>query len=474
MRLNKSFLFIFLFILILLVYALFITKVGFADSAEYINVARELVGISNTNIFIMHDLLYGFYLALFLHIIKSLVILKIANIIWPILVAILFYFCEDRKVLLLWITSPLVHWTSIQISPLVAVTFFVALTYITYKRYEDTCKKGYLLLTGLSLGLAISLRYDLFVIMIIFILCFFFNKSFKEVLLFILFLIPTLMIRFFLDYIYFKIPFYTILTSFGTAYFNNLKVIPSPYSVNWFLILIIIAPLSFLIYKTDMKMFKREIIFLFLALLFYLPNLVFYYNTAQQLRLLLVISPIVIILLSRVITKRQLFVNIVLSFVLIGVFVYPSFVSGNENELVKDLNEIHEELSIEYAITAGGAYIFPVVNVDYWNEKGPHYIWGRDYALFLENKTVYRQIELESKPKIKYIDKIIEIQINTKQNRDLTLLQDIEDMYFVLNKEEFLYDKNKNQLVVTWPSTFTVDNITLIKCYTVLCVFKKD
>jgi len=471
MRNKKSLLALFIFIIVLLSYVFLTTKVGFADSAEYINIAKAMVGISNTHVFAMHEFLYSLYLSSFLFLSKTIYILKIANIIWPIALAILFYFLENKKAFLLLIMSPIIHLTSIHISPLVAVAFFIYLAYFFFKQYEKTNNKLYLLFSGLSFGILMCLRTDLILITLLFSLIFFYKRPLKEFLIFLIFTIPTLAIRFLIDSYFFKVPFYSIVSSVGTVFFNNMKN-PLLLSPNWIFIFIIIAPLLFLIHKINYKEYKREIIFLFLILLFYIPNVALYYRAIEQLRLLLVITPILLILLSKIITKKLLIINTILSIIVIIIFVYPNFIYPKENQLVEDLNLAKEEFDIKTAVVAGGAYLYPAIPTNYWDEKGPHYIWSREYGFFVQNKSdTFRNISIKSQPRLD-ANKIIEFNINAIQSRD-PLIYELNEPWFMLNKEEFRYDEDNKRLTIIWPFDIDVDNVEKIKCYQVLCIFKK-
>ncbi len=459
------------FILVLLIYIFTTTKVEFSDTPEFISVAKAINGLTNSNIFLMHELLYSLYLALFLKIVKSLFILKFASILWLIATALLYYLFENKKALLLFVTSPLVHFVSLDLTPLIPISFFIALSYLFFNYFEKNGKKTYLVLIGLCLGITMSLRADMIFIVPLFIIIFFFNRSFKEILLLGLSVIPTFSIRLVIDYFYFKLPFYTILTSLGTAYFNNQKVIPGFLTFNWILIPIIIAPFSLLIFK-NFREYKKEIIFIGLTLLFYAQNLVYYYRSTGQLRLLMVILPIVIVVLSKIIKQKALIINTAISFIIIILLVYPSFADDREKRIIDDLNKINQEYNVEYAVAGGGAYLFPAVKTDYWSEKGPHYIWSRDYQLFLEDKTSYRELRLISEPRLD-ADKRLEISVNVNQNRDKILNEEIDELYFMMLKNEYSYDENLNILTILWPNSYDVRDVELIKCYSEICLFKK-
>ena len=476
MKNKKLFLALCAFIVILLSYTLLTTKIGFTDSAEYINIAKEIRGISNTNVFVMHDMLYSLYLAPFLLLSKTAFILKLANVFWLIALAILFYFLENKKAFILLITSPIIHLVSIHISPLIAVVFFIYLAYFFFREYEKTANKLYLIFSGLSFGVLICLRTELIFITFLFSLIFFYNKTFKEFLIFLVSILPTLSVRFLIDYYYFGNPIYTIISFMGSIFIYETKN-QLLLSLNWILIPIIIAPFLFLIYKIDYKKYKREIIFLSLTLLCYLPLVTLFYGAIGQLRLLLVIVPISLILLSKIITKKQLIFNSICSLIVILIVVYPTFISSNEEkQVIEDLNLIKKEFDIKTAITTnGGAYSFPAVGTSYWGEKGPHYIWNRDYELFLQNKTAFREVTFVSKPKIN-VGKLIEFNIIAEQNRDKLLDENFDDkgLYFILNKNnEFKYNEVEKLLTILWRGELDIKNIDLVKCYQILCVFKK-
>src|SRR3989344_7420900 len=105
---NKGILIFLIFLIIIILFAIFSTKLLFHDSFQYITVAKEYAGISNSNVYTGHSTLYPFILAQFLKVFPSFIIIKIVNVIWLILITLLIYlFTKSKKTLLLWVFSPL-------------------------------------------------------------------------------------------------------------------------------------------------------------------------------------------------------------------------------------------------------------------------------------------------------------------------------------------------------------------------------
>jgi hypothetical protein len=261
-------------------------------------------------------------------------------------------------------------------------------------------------------------------------------------------------------------PFYTSLSFVGSVLLDQTRKSFFGYP-EWMLFPFIISPLTFLLYKLNFKQYKREIIFLvlFVAAMFVI-----------QLRFFLAVAPFVAYLLSSIMTKKQLITNTLISIVLISVITYPYFLKDTEEQrVIQDLNAIKAEINPSVAVvTNGGAYSFPALPTSYWNEPGPRYIWSRDLELYLKGNPEYRNVELNSNPRLD-ADKIVKISFSANSNKDPLLTGDFlaTNPYFILNKKEYRYNPGTKTLTILWRGELDIHQVNLVKCYQELCVFRK-
>ncbi len=459
---------IILFSLVITLFSILSNRIGFTDSAEYIDVAKAIAGMINTNVFVMHSIVYSLFLGIFLKIFPYLLTLKLLNAVWLILDAIFIYFiAKDKKALYIWIFSPIAYYMSTWISPMLPISFLFLLAYYCIKRYEADNELIYLAVSALSIGLIAALRGQMIAIAALFFIIFFYNKQLKTGVYYLLLALPTFAIRLLVDYYYFGNPFYTLLTFSGSLVLGGTEG-DSFILSEWYFFPFIIAPLTFLLYKLDFRQYKREIIFLALFLLTTIP--------LGQLRFFMPVAPFVVLLLSSVMTRKQLIINILISIVIISVIVYPYFITNTrEYRTTQDLNAIHKEINPSLAVvTNGGAYSFPALATDYWSEKSTRYIWSRDLQLFLANSLEYRNLALVSKSRFD-ADKIVTLQASSSSNRDKMLNSDFlnSQPYFILAKEEYRYNPATRTLTILWRGELNIQQVNLVKCYQELCVFRK-
>ncbi len=456
-KFSNKLLFI-IFALALLLFVIFSTKVGFTDTGEYIGLAKEFAGIHDSNLYIYHSVFYSTFLSVFLKIFPSLITLKLINSLWLILTSIILYkLTKNKKILLLWIFSPLVYYMSIFISPILASSFFLILSYYLLKKYEETNKIPYFILSAISLGVITVLRTAEIFIAALFILIFFYNSSFKKAFYYTFIVIIVFLSQLLLDYLVFGFPLYTIINYLSGQ--TLLYFPPRWLTLSWILSLFIIAPLTFMIYKTKQK---KELLFIVIAYL--------YFSMLAHYRLLLVIAPFVILLLSNLLTKKQILINSIISIVIIVFLTHSYFGENDDSIILNDLKSIESDFNNKHIVTTNGnAYFFPTL---YWNDF--NYIWLRDYTLKKENKTIYQEYVIEENPKISDSKKVYYIA-RLQQVKDVNLdLVDEKDLLFVFKKEEIKYDENTKLLIVSWfDERIKIEDVNLMKCYEKLCVFRK-
>lgn len=276
MQINKNIFIVTVIILILgfLYFVLFSSRISFHDTHEYITVTKELAGINNVRVHSGHSYLYPFIMSFFVKIFPSIITIKFINFFWLFLTGLLLYFhSRNKKMLLLWGLSPVVWYMSIQISPILPTAFFFTLGYILFKIYQKQNSRKHLIFSALSFGVCLSLYEPALILVGLFFVIFFYDRIFKDALLFLLFIIPTFLLRLILDYYLFEFPLYSWIRYMG----NNILIlagrsfdIPTAYATYVLVVLLFISPLLFYLYKTKLKENIKEILFLSILFIFFM------------------------------------------------------------------------------------------------------------------------------------------------------------------------------------------------------------
>lgn len=441
----------------LILFDIFTTKIGFTDAAEYINVAKDLAGLNKSNVYIFHAVSYSLFLAQFLKLFPYLLTLKIINSLWLVLIGFLLYkVSKNKDALLLWVFSPVVYIEGIGVNSVLPSAFFFLLAYYSYKLYMQDNKLRYLIFIGIYLGVETIFRDADLVPITLFMVIFMGDIKFRNILYIIASFLATYSIKGLIDYAYFGIPFYTTLLYLGaqTYYYAGTTFITK----SWFLSPFVITPLTFLLYRSKEK---KELAFIILSYL--------YFSILAHIRLLILIAPIAIMMLVKVMSKKEIYTSIILSFVLTAFLTYGYFGDNEENLIKKDLQKIEGEFDQRIFVTGnGGAYFYPAL---YWNDF--HYIWLRDYDLNSKNQTNYAINVLSSKPKIRD-SKIVEFSASVKVNRDKIIYSlNKENFLFLFERKEVEYNEKYKILIVKWfGDEIIVHDVEKIKCYEKLCLFK--
>src|SRR3989344_8145392 len=115
----------------LLFFSLIETKVLFSDVPQYVNTAKEFAGIATSKVRVFSSLVYPWFLGQFLKIMPSMATLKILNLLWLVLDALLIYWYTKRKEsLLIFAFAPVVWVVAAWINPILPVSFFTLAAYV--------------------------------------------------------------------------------------------------------------------------------------------------------------------------------------------------------------------------------------------------------------------------------------------------------------------------------------------------------
>jgi hypothetical protein len=440
---KRDYIWLAVFILALVVFASLTTKIIFHDAPEYITIAKNFAGINNLDLYTTHSLLYPLVISPFLKIWPNPITLKLINSTWILLIAlVLLTGLKNRKAFILFAFSPLVWYVGIQTTPMLPASFFFLLGYLFFK--TERIKFNYLY-SGICMGLACAFYDVLFLIIAIFILVNFFDKRVSTTLFYSIFVIMGLLPRLILDMVLFKMPFYSILKFFGANAVISLGLNSSNNMINAsfigsLLVIIAISPLLFKIYKVNFKEYKRDLIFLIIAFVILLLR-------APMLKYFLVLAPILLIMLSEVLTKKEIKIHCLISLILIIFLAQGYFGYNEDSKMQSDIQKIIEDYQ-ENELVAG-PYQANNLAVFLW-ENHPRIYWYEDFIASRKNQTTFKKYELTFQSKITLREDIgINIVFNRNSNKTY------ENPIFILKKTE------------------NSGNLNLDKCYEVLCAYRQ-
>ena len=347
---NKNHIFL-IFLAFLLVFSVFSSRVVFHDVPEYITVAKAMSGVGNLNVFSAHSVIYSFIISLFLRIIPSLITIKLINILWLALIGgVLLYWLKNKWAFLIFAFSPLTWYVGIQTSPILPASFFLLLSYVFFKREDIKFNRAY---SGLFLGLTFAIYTPMILVSLFFILIYFWRERVYNLLIFLTAFAIGVLPRIILDYFYFGNPLFSFI-KYGGA---NLVVLLGLHSetnslqflnnLGIFLIFFVISPLLLVglwrLFKTKLKHYQKEIVFLLVVslILFVRGGLLKYF---------IIISPIIILLLSKSLTRREIKLHCILSIILIVIMTFTFFGTTTDSLIKADMKNILSDFKIDFKV----------------------------------------------------------------------------------------------------------------------------
>lgn len=451
------------FVIFAILFCFFTQKVDFHDSPQYINNAKEFAGLSITQVYSGHASTYPFFISLFLKFFPFYLTVKLVNVSWLILIGLVLYqITKDIKSFILWLFSPLVWYISILITPVVIVSFSLILAYLFLQRWEKYHKNVYFILSGLSLGLGLLVWPGALVFVSFFLITFFFNKPLKKLIYYLVFTLQGILFSFIFDMVIYRFPFYSYIRSYGTVIARRIGAtgIGAADSFLWNLaalsfaqIAFLISPLTFFIYKLDFKKYKRELAFIILSTLFILYYQIEFYP--------LIIAPFLIMLLSKVLSKKQVIVSILLSIIIIPLLTSSYFIQNRENIIAEDVYDIYQEFGYKKVIAGDvmGSFSAASLNAAYWYDTKPEILWASDYKMYLNEEEYVTHYSFSSNPKIDTA-RTLEISAGVKRNTDIN--SEFEGLpLLAFDNEEILIEQ-------------IPEGYWKVKCYQIICVYQKE
>ncbi len=417
-------------IIILLAFLLFTILVstnykGGNDSTEYASVAKFFAGEYKADIRSSHSLIFGFIHSPLLRLFDSLAVMKITSYVFLILIALSLYYItsRDRRVLLLFLLSPIVWYMGPWINPIQLSALLFLWGFYFFTRFEEKERKIYLVYSGALIGLSAIIWNTMLFIAAIFFICFFYKHSVKNSIIFVAGFLIGMMPLFLFDFYYYHFPFYSFTKFlFGVAasslyggVYNNGEIVQNSlvYYVSFLLMLPVFAYLWFS--RRAMKESGREIAFITLSLLFFLTN--------PQIRYIISIWPIIILILNRNLNRKQFAIQAsvfaIISLIVIVPYAIQIKYSTNSSEfssllsnaanlkissfdsnefLEADLLSLEKEYPNQSFIVGNRVDDYALFALAYSGENVQEFVSVQDYELYLSNRTELFQKKLNFVP----------------------------------------------------------------------------
>jgi len=440
---------------LLIIIPIFTKKIFFADTTDYLGVARYFYGDLTSIIRNTHSWDYGLFLSFFLQIWNSMIMLRIINIIWILLTGYLLYKMYPKKsVLLLWFLSPIVWFMAPYVHPLPAATFFITCAYYFIKKYETSTKKAHIITSGICIGAATVFWDGMIVLSAIFMLAFLTNKKVYEALYFLGGFGAAFSIKLLTDWVLFAFPLFSTFRQMGSGFLFVLRKASFDDAVhfnglNYLLILIAISPLLITLYRSC-KEHKQESAYIFLLLAFFIFN--------NQLRYSIIIAPIALLLIAKQANTKELLIHTIVSVLVISYLIAPAFTYTQDEELREELEQIGKDFPNEIFLVGSGSKElrddYLRFSSLYFGDDIKELVSWEDYDLAQRNETIFYDVLLETDSQ--KINNLRNIRVTLGTSRVST--RTYEEVEYLITREK----------------ETTAEGFELIKEYEILNVFKKN
>ena len=282
-------------IILLTLISLFTKFYGNADIYDYANVAKFFAGDLEAKIRTSHSYLYGLIHSPIVDITDSFLVFKFSNLIFLSLIIYSVYYISGKNKKALWLMafSPLVWYMAPWVSPIQLASLLFLWGYYFIKEYSLNPKLKHLSYSGILIGLSWAFWDGVLFFMPLLAISFLYNKKLSHFFLFILSIGIGILPRLILDQVLFGFAFYGIirhiLASMALFLYGGFYNQSSLSGLLNFILLIVFIPWSscLMLKKRIFNQNKQTLIFILLSLFVLIAN--------SQIRLLLLITPIIIL-----------------------------------------------------------------------------------------------------------------------------------------------------------------------------------
>jgi hypothetical protein len=440
----KKPLYLAVFSVLIVIFAVLSKKIGFHDVGEYITFAKALAGINNVDLFVGHPMLYPWFISFFLKISQSFTAIRVANVIWVILISItLYYLFNDKKAFLLFALSPLTWFAGTQTTPILPAAFLFTLSFYFFKKSKIKYNQ---LISGFILGLSCAVYTPMIIAAFFFTLIYFWNKQLKETIIFGISMFMGFIPGMVFDYLIFGNPIYSLIRYASTNLLITLNmnsnitqgmILSHP---EIFLLIIFISPFLFRLHKLKFKENKNEILLLLIVGAFYLLR-------GGMLKYFIILSPIAIILLSKCLSKKEIKINLIISAIIIMIIAFQFISDTSDVKTQEDINNIIADYKPTWIIA------------EPYNSIGiSTFVWGNEPKV--TELEIFNSV-LEGKDNFKEYSFLLQpTRVKLRDNVEFTAKFKVENIS---------YD---NYIFVSKEKQDSIERFNLDKCYSQLCVYK--
>ncbi|MFH1307816.1 MAG: hypothetical protein ABIH72_03105 [archaeon] len=475
----------FLLIALVLILMTFSTKYyGSADIGDYADTAKFFAEKYPADIRSSHSYLYGFIHSSFVYLTNSFVAFKISSLIFLFLTVFSVYLITNKNKRAAWlmILAPIVWYMAPWINPLQLAGLLLLWSFYFIDKYQDSGKVSYLFYSGLLLGLGWAFWDTILFFGFFLAIVYLYDKKLINFAYYSAFVLLGLLPRLILDQLIFNFAFYSILKSFFGTLANlsgGIYLGQGHSSLNIFSLisLFLAIPLMYwTLYKpSNFKKYKREIVFLSLCLMLILFN--------PQIRYIISIAPIMILLLSKQITKKQFKIQVIFSIIVLILFISPYIIQTKysvdetyydadfqyilsskflvninngsvSDRVLSDINLIANDFPNETFIVGNNPDSYQTLAHLYWGYQITELVSIQDYNSFTENNSILFEKTFMPIPNIQD-RRVIWITGGMKRNEnDSTKFQNIS-------------------LAISFQEPLEIDNFRLLKKYQVLSLYEE-
>ena len=388
-----------------------------------------------------------------LNIFPSLTFLKILSALWLFGTALILKKYWGKKAFILLANSPMLWYISVEVSPILPVTFFFTLSYYFMDKWKEKKSLKHLLYTGFFSGLCVALWGGGLFLVGMLVLIYLLNEKTINSAWFLAFVGLGFSVRLIVDQIVFGFFLQTTLRYFGaniTTLFGlgASKVPTTTLDLLWRVLVWLSPALVFIFYKFKKK-YWREVGLISLFLLFFFLRS----GHPRGIKYFIIITPLIAIVLSKILTNKQILATSLIGLLLaFTIAVPPHFypihdIPGLYHD---DLVAIEEELGYDQIIAGPSqALEFGMILFD----EGPEIIWYEDYFLYLNDEKTYSSYSYQSKQ--------TNLPLRKRMNLELSLTnedgKELENLPLVLPKDREV----------------PLDDYELEKCFETLCVYTR-
>lgn len=368
------------------------------DNDEYAITAKYIAGIENIKLYTLHSPVYPLIASPLIRLFHNIVSFQLLTVAISILTGLAIWFAsKDLKAIALWAFSAFTWMSLGAISPIVPSALLVLIAYCFWNAWNKSGKLTLLALSGLSIGLSAAFYEGGWPVAFVFMLVFFFRKKFSSLMLFLAFAVLGFSLRLGVDYFIFGSAFSsTIKMLLANMYVisglhpQNYQAISSWHVHLWYNVSTIIksifflSPLIIFSYRLYPK-WKEEcffIVFSFFTFMILFSASMHYY--------LYMMMPIALFLISKVVTKKEVLMHIIVSIPFIIMVLIPLLSTDKwDYNLNSDIKNLEHDYSGNIILDRN---MDMIVASKAWNEN-LQFIWVNDYIASINKNNIFRQQE---------------------------------------------------------------------------------